>query len=248
MDIYVVADTQIRPGVRNPLVPVAWDIINTLPDHVVHLGDHHDFPSLSIYDLGKHSFNDRCYIKDINAGNKAFEEFWTIIYFGQEMNPEWECEFTFIEGNHENRRHKAKDTGPISYLRLLDEFAPDYEGWDYVMPFLEPRNIGGVNFVHYVANEFSGRAIGSAKAILSKKHKSAVVGHKQTLDYAEEPTLGGKRIMCLMIGACYFHDEEYKGPQSNNHFRGTALLRNVKCGEWELEVRNLKTLDKRCGV
>lgn len=245
MDIYVIADTQVKGGVKNPLVPVAWDIVNTRPDHVVHLGDHHDFPSLSCYDKDKHSFISECYVNDVIAGNEAFDEFWFIIAHGRAMYPEWKCEFTFIEGNHENRRHKAKDTGPKAYLRLLDEFAPDYTSWDYVMPFLVPREIGGVNFVHYAANEFTGKALNSAKAILNNKHKSVVVGHKQTLDYAECPTLGGKRIMALIIGACYFHDEGYKGPQNNNHFRGVAFLRNVEDGEFELEVRCLKTLDER---
>lgn len=245
MDIYVIGDTQSKAGVKNPLVPVAWDIVHTRPDHVIHIGDHFDFPSLSAYDQDKHSFSGNCYVRDVLAGNDTLYEFWSIIALGQSENPDWECEFTFIEGNHENRRHKAKDTGPIAYLGLLDEFAPDYTGWDSVMPFLVPIEIGGVCFVHYAANEFTGRAISTAKGILANKHRSVVVGHKQTLDYAECPTLGGKRIMALIIGACYFHDEGYKGPQNNNHFRGTAVLHNVKDGEFELEVRNLLTLEEK---
>lgn len=247
MDIYVIGDTQIKPGVKNPLVPVAWDIIESRPDKVVHLGDHHDMPSLSAYDRDKVSFHTRRYIQDINAGNQAFYEFWSIIQFGREIDPSWECEFILCLGNHENRINKAMENGPSEFQGLLELYQPDYTGWDRVSPFLKPVHINGVSFVHYLANEFSSRAISTASAGLNKKHNSFVCGHKQVLDYAEKQTLDGRRIMGLQIGACYFHDEEYKGHQNNNHFRGSAMLRNVKNGEWEMEIKNLLTLDKRYG-
>lgn len=244
-NIYVIADTQVKPGVKNPLVPVAWDIIKTLPDYVVHLGDHFDLPSLSSYDQGKHSFIDKCYIEDIEAGNLSFEEFWAIIEIGKLENPNWNCKFVYLEGNHCNRRTKALDSGPSAYLGLLERVAPDYTHWNMVMPFLKPYKIAGISFVHYLSNDFSGRAISSAQAGLNKKGQSFVVGHKQVLDYAEATGIDGSRRMGLIIGACYFHDEEYKGPQGNTHFRGTAYLRNCKNGEWEMEFRNLLTLAKK---
>lgn len=245
VNIYVIGDTQQKPGVKNPLVPVAFDIINTLPDYVVHIGDHFDFPSLGAYDKGKHSFNGNCYVKDIHAGNQAFYEFWSIIAMGRKDNPDWKCKFNFTNGNHEFRRDKALDTAPIEFIQLLKDYRPDFTGWDVVAPFLKPIIINGVHFVHYIANEFSGRAVSTANAALNKKHQSFVCGHKQALEYAEATTLSGKRIMGLIIGACYFHNEGYKGPQGNSHFRGTAYLRNVLDGQWEMEIRNLKTLERK---
>ena len=244
-DVYVIGDTQVRPDVRNPLVPVAFDIVNTKPDYVIHLGDHFDMPSLSSYDKGKSSFLSRRYIKDIDAANQAFYEFWSIISMGRKEDPKWKCKFVYLKGNHCDRIRKAIEYAPTEFQGLLELKQPDYTGWDVVKDFLDPFKLGDVSFVHYLANEFSSRAIGTASAGLNKKHSSFVVGHKQVLDYAEKQTLNGRRIMGLIMGACYFHHEGYKGPQNNKHFRGTAFLRNLHKGEWEMEIRNLKTLDKK---
>lgn len=245
-NIYVIGDTQVKPKVPNPLIPVAWDIIETRPDYVIHLGDHFDMPSLSQYDKGKVTFYSRRYVDDINAGNQAFAEFWDIITIGKEEYPEWKCKFIFLKGNHEDRIRKAMETASTEYQGLLDLHQPNYEGWDEVLPFLKPKKINGVHFVHYVSNDFTGRAISTASAALTRKGSSFVAGHKQVLDYAERTNLSGKRIMGLIMGACYFHNEDYKGEQGNSHFRGVAYLRNVCQGEWEMEVRNLKTLAERC--
>lgn len=245
LNIYVIGDTQVKLGVKNPLVAVAYDIVETLPDVVVHLGDHWDMPSLSSYDKGKHSFNSRCYKTDIIIGNEYMDEFWQIILKGSMKKPDWDCKFYFCMGNHEYRRNKALDTAPTEYIGMLKEYDFNLELWDKVNPFLKPMVINNVAFVHYVSNEFSGRAVSTASAGLVRRHQSFVAGHKQTLDYAEASTMDGRRIMGLIMGACYYHDEEYKGPQSNSHFRGVAYLRNVYKGEWEMEVRNLKTLDKK---
>jgi len=245
MDVYVIGDTQMKKGVRNSLVCVAWDIIETRPDQVVHLGDHFDMPSLSAYDKDKVSFHSRRYIEDINEGNQALYEFWSIISFGRDMYPEWKCKFIMLKGNHEDRIRKAIEYGPSEFQGLLELHQPDYIFWNEVYDFLKPYHLNGVCFVHYLANEFSSKAISTARIGLSRKHSSFVCGHKQVLDYAEEQTINGRRIMGLIMGACYFHDEEYKGHQNNNHFRGVVLLRNVLDGEWEMEVRNLKTLDRK---
>jgi hypothetical protein len=244
-NIYVIGDTQVFKGVRNPLVPVAWDIIETQPEKVVHLGDHFDFPSLSSYDEGKISFLSERYIDDVDAGNLALEEFWSIIEIGRLENPEWKCEFIFLQGNHENRRTKALDLCPPQMEGLLDLYAPDFSGWDKVLPFLKPYITSGIVFSHYLPNEFTGRAISTAMAGIKSRGCSFVAGHKQTLDTSEFCAADGRRVMGLIMGACYFHDEEYKGPQSNHHFRGTAYLRNAQKGQWEAEMRNLKTLAKK---
>jgi len=245
MNVYVIGDTQMKRGVKNALEPVAWDIVESQPDYVIHMGDHFDMPSLSAYDKDKVSFHSRRYIDDINVGNQALYEFWSIISFGEEVYPDWECKFIMLKGNHEHRIHKAIEYGPSEFQGLLELHQPDYIYWDGVYDFLRPFTLNGVCFVHYLSNEFSSKAIGTAKLGLSRKHNSFVCGHKQVLDYAEEQTIGGKRIMGLIIGACYFHAEEYKGHQNNGHFRGTALLRNVYDGQWEMEIRNLNTLDRK---
>lgn len=248
-DIYVIGDTQIRPGIEgdlNPLIVVAQDIIRTLPNYIVHLGDHHDYPSLSSWDRNKNSFVERSYVEDTNVANKAFLDFWLIIQKGFNANPDWNPKFIFIEGNHENRRHKALEEGPSQYLDLLNIVRPDYTNWNVVQPFLKPYIINGICFIHYVPNEFTQRPISSAQQSLNKMHCSFVCGHKQTFDYAEAITLTGKRIQGLIMGACYYHNEDYRCP-NQPHYRGCAYLRNVIDGEFELEQRSLYSLKKKYG-
>lgn len=244
-DVYVLPDPQVKPKTKHALAIVAHDIVESKPSDVVCLGDLFDMPSLSAYDKGKISFHSRRYIDDIDAGNLALYEFWSIIEAGRAEDPKWKCKFYFCKGNHEDRIRKAMEFAPTELSGLLELYQPDYSGWDKVAEFLEPVLIGGVCFTHYLANEFSGRAISTASAGLKAKHSSFVCGHKQVLDYAEAQTIGGKRIMGLQIGACYYHDEGYKGPQNNRHFRGTALLRNLEKGQWEMEIRNLSTLTEK---
>lgn len=245
LDIYCIGDTQVKPGVRSALEPIAYDIIKELPDYVIHLGDHWDFPSLSSYDKLKKEFRSRSYIKDIDAGNIAMQEFWRIIEIGRKLRPSWKCKFVFLNGNHEYRRDKAIDHEATEMAGLLEMHEPNLSGWDKVMPFLKPFKLQGIHFVHYIQNEFTGKPITSTRLALAKKSCSFVQGHKQCLEQAEQNTLDGKRIMGLTMGACYFHDEDYKGYQGNSHWRGCCLLRNAHKGCWEIQVKNLKTLDRR---
>jgi hypothetical protein len=248
-NIYVIGDTQHHAGVpKNPLKVYAWDIINSdpLPSHIVHLGDHWDFPSLSSYDMGKHSFDNENYTQDCYSGNHAMKEFWEVIAIGFNRHPNWNPQFIILEGNHENRRHKAMNTAPRQYLQLFDLVKPDYKNWHVVQPFLKPYTINDIDFVHYQANEFKATAIGTSKLALSRKHRSFVAGHKQVFDYAES-LCGDRRIIGIIMGSSYYHEEGYRGPQNQNHFRGVMYMRNCLYGEHEHEVRYLKTLDKKYG-
>lgn len=103
-------------------------------------------------------------------------------------------------------------------------------GWE-VVPFLKPIEINGIFFVHYLANPFNGKPYGgNAMNILKTVGRSFVVGHKQCLDIALRPTIDGKQQIGIINGACYLHEESYKGYQGNNHFRGLTVLHEVEDG------------------
>jgi hypothetical protein len=250
MNIYVIPDTQSKEGVENPLIPVAHHICSlkdskeNRPDVVLHLGDHWDFPSLGQYDKGKKSHRAKTYLKDIRAGNKSMQEFWDII---KTKWPRWksQCRWELLRGNHENRRVRALDYGPDELVDLINEFPMDDSNWSRVSPFLKVVTIGGVDFCHYFTNNNSPRPLGSARMILNKRHTSSIAGHQQCFDYHEQ-LAGKKLIQSLIIGACYFHDEEYK-PQSNHHWRGTVLLKNVKGGMFDFNRYTLSHLKKKYG-
>lgn len=244
MNIYVIPDTQQKEGVFNPLIPVAYHIAHIRPDIVIHMGDHWDFPSLSYYDKGKKSMEAKTYLKDVEAGNKSMREFWAV------FKAEWpryrsSCKFKFLIGNHEMRRHRAMEYGSNDLRDLMELKQPDYTGWE-VMPFLKVLKINGVNFSHYFPNLNSDKPITSARMLLMKKHSSSVAAHQQGFDYAEQLT-DKKRIQAVIAGSCYFHDEEYK-PQSNHHWRGTFLLRDVKNGMFEFNRYDLYALAEEYGL
>jgi hypothetical protein len=76
MKILVIPDTQVAPGSDTRHLKWAGKYAaEKKPDIIVHIGDHWDMPSLSIYDVGKKSFEGRQYTKDIEAGNVGMDEF-----------------------------------------------------------------------------------------------------------------------------------------------------------------------------
>ena len=202
-------------------------ISDTKPDVVVHIGDHYDMPSLSSYDKGKASSEGRRFVDDLKAGNKGLELLDIEIHKDQTYKPRK----VFCKGNHENRIDRYVEDNPELKGTIGTELLPLEEyGWE-VYDFLQPIEIGGIYFVHYLANPMSGKPYsGTASSILKTVGKSFVVGHKQVLDITIRPTIDGKQQIGIINGACYSHDESYKGYQGNNHFRGLTVLHEVKDG------------------
>ena len=104
-------------------------------------------------------------------------------------------------------------------------------GWE-VYDFLTPCIIEDIAFVHYVVAVNTGKPLGNALAgRLEKVGTSFVMGHQQTFAYHERSLqLTGDMQMALVVGACYAHDESYKGVQGNHHFRGCVMLYEVQDG------------------
>lgn len=226
--ILVVADTQCKS--EEDLEYMLWIghyIAEKQPDVIVHIGDHYDFPSLSSYDKGKSSAEGKRLVKDIEAGNIGFEYLNMAMQKHKSYNPRK----IFCLGNHEHRLDRYIDDNPELIGTLGTDFLPfDKYGWE-VHPFLKPVEVNGIFFVHYLANPFSGKPYGgNAMNILKTVGRSFVVGHKQCLDIAIRPTIDGKQQIGIVNGACYDHNESYKGYQGNNHFRGLTVLHEAQDG------------------
>lgn len=240
-DIYVLPDTQIRPDVDySYLKSIAKHISEVKPKYLIMLGDWHDMKSLSIYDKGKKSHEIFNYIEDIESGNDADEFFfsWLKVYW-----PTYKRRMKRVKlyGNHEDRIKRAMEYGDSTIREMLRRFRIDNSRWSKVVPFLKVFKLLGVNFSHYFPNDNSGKAIGTARQLLQKRHASCVAGHQQGFDYAEQLSFGKKVIQAIISGSCYLHDEDYKGP-NNHHFRGTYILRNVKKGMFDIERFSLVNL------
>lgn len=226
-------------------------IVDKKPDVLVCIGDFADMESLSSYDKGKKSFEGRRYKKDIKAARDAMDSLMKPIkeynMRQKEMKQkQYKPRKVLTLGNHEQRIERAIELqaefdGVIGYSDL------PYEDWE-VYNYLHPVNIEGVIYVHYLANPMTGKPYGgNAAAQLNKVGRSFVVGHKQTLDIATRFTLGGTQQWGIVCGAFYEHDENYKGPQGNHHFRGVIMLHDVKDGSFDPCIVSIDYLKRKYG-
>lgn len=233
----IIADTQCKPGHDlTYLSAIGEYIASKKPDVIVHIGDHFDLESLSSYDKGKRTFEGRRLIADIEVGHAGMKRIMEPIWKLQESQRKkkkkvYNPRLIFCLGNHEARADRlANDNPELTGFVGTAELNLEQYGWE-VYPFLQPAIVDGINYVHFLANPFTGKPYGgNALNQLKTVGCSYVVGHKQMLDCAVRPTLEGKMQIGIINGACYPFDEPYKGFQGNYHFRGLTVLHEVKDG------------------
>ena len=239
MKIMVIPDTQVKPG--DSVAHLLWAgtyAVDKRPDVIVFLGDHWDMPSLSSYDKGKKSFEGRRYIHDIEAGKEGMAWFMEPILNEQERlrrNKEklWRPRLVFLLGNHEDRIRRAVETDAVlEGLVSYEHFELDRYGFE-VYDFLETVVIEGVAFSHYFTSGVMGRPVTSARALLTKKHMSCIMGHVQDRDIAFAKRADGQAMTAIFAGIFYQHNEDYLGHQGNSNWRGIWMLNDVKDGSFD---------------
>ena len=227
--IFVIGDTQCKQGIDlDYLHWVGSYIARKKPDIIVHIGDHYDMASLSTYDKGQLSAEGRRVRADIDAGNEGLKIIQDHIESVSGYNPRK----IVTLGNHEERIDRFVSTHPeFEGFLGTDKLAFSTYGWE-VYPFLKPANVCGINFVHYVQNGMTGKPLGGTVLTrLKNVGESFVMGHQQVLDTAlRYLPLTGKPQIGVIVGACYLHDEGYKGFQGNHHFRGCVMLYECQDG------------------
>lgn len=243
--IFVIGDTQAKHEVSLEYMSWIGNYIATQqPDIIVHIGDHWDMASLSSYDKGTYKAEGKRFHHDIEAGIKGME----LLQAEMDKVKNYRPRKVFCLGNHEERvqrwvNENPEFVGAIGY----DMFKLTELGWE-VHDYLKPVKIHGINFVHYLANNMTGKPLGgTAKSRLAKTRESFVMGHQQVLDWCIEPMpLDAKRMQIgLVMGACYVHDEGYKGHQGNNHFRGACLLAECNDGSALPQPISLQHMHKK---
>jgi hypothetical protein len=238
----VIPDTQVKPGVDTAHLDwIGRYIVEKFSDRpdvkIVHLGDHWDMPSLSSYDKkGGTKMEGRRYVQDIKAGNVAFtllNKALDQFNYGRRRRgqDEWLPERHLLLGNHEYRIQRAADAdAQLDGLLSLDSL--ETRGWD-VHPFLEPVLLDGVAYAHYFYNPMTGNPFsGSIENRLKHVGHSFTMGHQQTLLYGVRPVFG-RLQQGVVAGSCYIHDEDYKGPQGNTHWRGIIVKNEVSDGQYD---------------
>lgn len=243
-DHLVIPDTQCRPGA--PTDHLRWlgeYIIDRRPEVIVHLGDHWDMPSLSVYDTpGSLKMEGARYEDDIEAGNEGMRLILGPLQSLQQKlkrnkERQYNPRLVLLRGNHEHRVIRAinqqpKFAGTIGYHHM------DTRGWE-VHDFNVPVVIDGVAYSHFFPNPMSSKPWGgNAHNVLNKVSHSFTQGHRQGMDSAERYNqVTGSLMRGLIVGSFYLHDEEYKGAQGNHHYRGLIVKHRVRDGGYtKMEV------------
>jgi hypothetical protein len=235
----VIPDTQVKPNSK--LEHLRWAgkyAVDKKPDVIIHIGDHWDMPSLSVYDVGKKSFEGRRYIADVEAGIEGMRAFMQPIWDEQarlkrNKDKTWKPRLVFTLGNHEHRIMRAVESdAKLEGLLSYNDLTLEEMGWE-VHDFLDPVVIDGVAYCHYFTSGIMGRPVSSARLMLSKKHMSCVMGHVQDRDIAFAKRADGKAMTGLFAGIYYQHDEDYLNPQTNGSWSGIWMLNEVDDGSFD---------------
>lgn len=249
----LIPDTQCRPGFRLDYLRWAGQyavdhfIAKQRPVRIVHIGDHWDMPSLSSWDKkGGRKFEGRRVSKDIEVGNTGFallDEPIAEFVEAHDVPPE-DVDKHFFMGNHEDRIARAIDSdASIDGLLSLDML--DTKDW-HRHDFLVPHTLDGVVYAHYFYNPMNGRAFSGENLKLRLKNlgHSFTMGHQQTFDYAVR-YVNGQSQHGLVAGSYYVHDEDYKGPQGNAHWRGLVVCHQVSRGGYNIMQVDLDYLCRK---
>jgi hypothetical protein len=249
----VIPDTQVKPnGTVEHLRWAGQYAVDKKPDVIIHLGDHWDMPSLSVYDVGKKSFEGRRYNDDIQAGIEGMKAFLQPIREEQQRlrinkKKRWTPKLIFILGNHEQRIERAVEAdakleGLIGYHDLrLSQF-----GWE-VHDFLAPVVVDGICYSHYFTSGVMGRPVSSAKLMIQKKMMSCVMGHVQDREIAYARKADGSPVTGLFAGIFYQHDEDYLTPQTNGSWSGIWMFHDVNNGSFNEQPISLQALRRKYG-
>lgn len=247
---FIIPDTQTRPGV--PLDHLDWIgayIADKKPDVIIHLGDHWDFPSLNGHEEpGSLPMENKRYADDLAVGNAAFKRIndpisAEVLRLRERHRKRWEPRKVFLLGNHEARADRIANNNP-KYLGALGSFQCDTLDWER-HEFQEPVLIDGIYYCHFFSNTGTGKPIGGeVPNRLAKINASFVQGHEQGKREGNRVTSTGRTLYGLVLGSCYLHREEYRGPHQR-HWRGVAMLSEVVDGEYDRCEISLKYLCRK---
>ncbi len=246
--IAVIGDMQVKPDIDLSYCSIIGQYMaDKKPDIIVNLGDFADMPSLSQHEAaGSKATEGARYEADIQAVQAGMLLMMKPIK--EEMaRTGWNPRFVMLLGNHEDRIRRAINNTP-KFEETIGLCDLNYEGhgWE-VIPFLQPITIEGIVFSHYLCSGVMGRPITTARALLTKKHQSCIVGHQQGRDIAFGQRADGRQMIAIICGSTYEHEESYLNHQTNNHWRGLYILNDVVDGEFEENAVSLKYLRRKYG-
>jgi hypothetical protein len=251
----IIPDTQCKPGV--PLNHLLWlgdYIADKQFETIIMLGDWWDMSSLSSYDKGTKKAEGKRYGDDIAAGKLGMDLLHQPI---DELNAQrrkqrktgrrlYKPRKVFLLGNHEERIMRHVNYNPELAGKLgYHDLELERHGWE-VHGFLHLAEVDGIAYTHYFPNAMTGKPLGGAPLLrLKQMGFSGTMGHQQGKDSAQRYLANGTSQRLLIAGSFYMHDEDYKGPQGNHHWRGVLVKHEVADGNYDMMEVSLAFLQKR---
>jgi hypothetical protein len=235
-----IPDTQVRKGVPTQHIEAIGNYIEEKRyDKIIVGGDWWDMPATSDHNSALDQEGLRV-TDDIEAGHQAMNLLWKAVEKRNRKVSGWKKKQysprkVFLMGNHEAHLERLWKRHP--YLEgLIGYDALNLDRWGFeVHDFLKPVSIDGILYCHFFANPMSGRPYGGMIETRIKNIGSSFTqGHAQSFKYGELEFANGKRRIGMVAGACYLHDEDYKGPYGNHHWRGIVVKHEVKDGEYDI--------------
>lgn len=234
---FILPDVQVKPNQDYDFLRWAGQYAaDHKPDVIICIGDFADMPSLSLYDIGKKSFEGKRYIDDTEATKEAMSVFLKpindeVVRLKNGKRKQWKPRMVMTLGNHEKRIDRTIELDrKLEGLISLNDLKYEEFGWE-VVPFLQPIVIDGVAYAHYFVTGTMGRPVSSARALVTKKHMSCVMGHVQQTEISMEQRRGdGTPLIGLFCGLYTPYDEEYLNAQSNVQHKQVWMNREVNNG------------------
>ena len=235
-----IPDTQVREGVCTKHIEALGNYIEHKRfDKIIVAGDWWDMPATSNWNTALEQERMRV-VDDIDAGNRAMHLMWRPVKKRNERakatkHKQYRPKTIFIHGNHEAHLERIWHKNPflkglISYdsLAISQYFDIEVDFKDYIIE-------DGIAYSHYFYNPSSGRPYtGMIETRLKNIGRSFTQGHSQEFAYGERQLPTGERLHGCVAGAFYSHDEDYKGPQGNRHWRGVIVKNEVRDGEYDI--------------
>lgn len=241
-----IPDTQVKDGV--PIEHLRWAAqyaLDNKPDVIALAMDWWDLPSINSWEAEHADFRTRDLVRDLCAGLHG----WDLFFSTLRAEPRYDPLILATLGNHEYRFDRMFQ-GDRRFLRGLPSprhLARRTEGV-VVLPFLQIGLIDGIHYSHYFAAPLTGKPIGgTALNKLTKLKFSFSQGHQQTKEVAEQHLSNNAVLRGLVAGAFYQHEEAYRGPQANAHWRGILYKHEVRDGNYDLMEVSMDYLRRRYG-
>ena len=247
-DHLVIFDTQIKPGSNTKhLGAIGNYIVTHRPDKIIMIGDHWDMHSLSSYDKGTLKGEATRYQDDIKAGISALRLLFKPLRQLQDKQKAsrkkvYKPMRHFCLGNHEERIARYVNYNPTLKGKVgYDDLKLERFGFT-VHDYLTPVILDGIEYVHYVQGRNSPRAKVSSKVSMEQTKMSVTQGHRPCLDIHTDWSDEKGMMWSITCGSSYLDDEDYKGAQGNQHWRGILHKRNVQGGDYDPTFLRLSTL------